>query len=209
MQRSPDSRLRILIVEDEPNFARALKSLLLSEGRGLPWDIEIARTAREAVNSANRHPPALVLMDIRLPDEDGIQCTRRIKEMTPSATVIMLTVSDDEDDLFASLEAGASGYLLKSMDLHDLVSTTRAIVEGHLVIPTEMAGPILEALGRTAGASSRQTSGEEEILRLISEGWSDEEVGKRLGLSIDQVERRIGRIYERLHSRLRRKPPPG
>lgn len=151
--------VRILLVEDNVPFAKGLRDLFLSESQGLPVIVDIAGDAEQAAAAVEANPPGLVLMDIRLPGESGIAATRKIRELSATTLIVMFTVSEDEDDVLAALEAGASGYLLKTMDLSDLISTVLAILQGHLVIPHQLAGPILGSLrGEDPGTQAAGTT---------------------------------------------------
>lgn len=126
---------RILLVEDHRIVARGLRSLLLSQAPAGSQDIRLSFSAHEAVREAEVFHPNIVLMDLHLPDGSGTEATRQIKELVPEARVVILTASDDPADAARAIQAGASGYLSKTMDLDELAAAVLAILSGSIVVP--------------------------------------------------------------------------
>ncbi len=145
-QRPSDGRdepepIRTLIVDDHALFRRGLEMVLASEP-----DIELvgeASDGEEAVLKAGESLPDVVLMDIRMPRSSGIEACRAMKDLVPSAKIVILTISDEEEDLFEAIRAGASGYLLKDIPLDEVADTVRAVNGGQSLINPSMAGKLL------------------------------------------------------------------
>ena len=133
--------IRVVIVDDHALFRRGL-DLVLSEEP----DIKVVGEAAdgiEAVHRAEEMAPDVVVMDVRMPRSTGIEAARRIRERLPDTKVIMLTVSDSEEDLYAAVKAGASGYLLKEISIEELADAVRAVARGHSLISPSMASKLL------------------------------------------------------------------
>src|SRR5215813_3227912 len=133
--------IRTMIVDDHALFRRGLEMVLDEEG-----DIELvgqASDGAEAVEKAAESLPDVVLMDIRMPRSSGIEACRAMKEAAPSAKIVILTISDEEEDLFEAIRAGASGYLLKDIPLDEVADTVRAVYGGQSLINPSMAGKLL------------------------------------------------------------------
>src|SRR5215472_9681118 len=133
--------IRTMIVDDHALFRRGLEMVLDSEP-----DIELvgeASDGEEAVSKAGESLPDVVLMDIRMPRSSGIEACRALKDVVPSAKIVMLTISDEEEDLFEAIRAGASGYLLKDIPLDEVADTVRAVYGGQSLINPSMAGKLL------------------------------------------------------------------
>ena len=133
--------IRTLIVDDHALFRRGLEIVLVTEN-----DIEVvgeASDGAEAVEKAGESLPDVVLMDIKMPRSNGIEACRAIKDVAPSARIIILTMSDEEEDLFDAIKAGASGYLLKDIPLDQVAEAVRSVHGGHSLISPSMAGKLL------------------------------------------------------------------
>src|SRR6266704_3059854 len=149
--RQPEP-IRVLIVDDHALFRRGLQMVLAEEA-----DIELvgeASDGAEAVEKAGGALPDVVLMDIRMPKSSGIQACRAMKEVAPSSKIVMLTISDEEEDLFEAIRAGASGYLLKDIPLDEVADVVRAVHGGQSLINPSMAAKLLTefaALARRDG----------------------------------------------------------
>ena len=142
LPREPGTEpIRTMIVDDHALFRRGLEMVLEEEP-----DIELvgqASDGAEAVEKAAESLPDVVLMDIRMPRSSGIEACRAMKEAAPSAKIVMLTISDEEEDLFEAIRAGASGYLLKDIPLDEVADTVRAVHGGQSLINPSMAGKLL------------------------------------------------------------------
>ncbi|MEO7802938.1 MAG: response regulator transcription factor [Actinomycetota bacterium] len=191
---------RILIVDDQPAFAKGLRALLLAEGQDGSQEIEVAYNAEEALDAAEFLSPHLILMDIRLPGKSGIEATLEIKALFPSTLVVMLTASDDEKDLLDALKAGASGYLLKTMELEEIATAVEAIIHGNLVIPAHLAGAIKASFEEnTGGFATMLTQSEADILRYLASGESNDKIARKMKVSTEEVSKRVSGIYTKLH----------
>jgi DNA-binding NarL/FixJ family response regulator len=204
-----DDCIRVLICDDHALFRRGLMMVLEDED-----DIEViaeAANGAEAIELARALAPDVVLMDVRMPKVDGIAATRSILEAIPNANVIMLTVSDEEDDLFEAMKAGAAGYLLKEISIDEVAKSVRGVHQGQrLVTPSLATKLISEFAGISGRAPSRGvdapqlTPRELEVLRHVADGATNREVASRLGISENTVKNHVRNILEklRLHSRM-------
>jgi two-component system NarL family response regulator len=202
-----------MIVDDHALFRRGLEMVLESEP-----DIDLvgqASDGAEAVEKAGETLPDIVLMDIRMPRSSGIEACRALKEVVPSAKIVMLTISDEEADLFEAIRAGASGYLLKDIPLDEVADTVRAVDGGQSLINPSMAGKLLTefaTLARRAAASEppqqvpapKLTDREMQVLKLIARGMNNRDIAKELFISENTVKNHVRNILEKLqiHSRM-------
>ncbi len=203
--------IRTLIVDDHALFRRGLEMVLESEP-----DIELvgqASDGEEAVSKAGESLPDVVLMDIRMPRSSGIEACRALKEAAPSAKIVMLTISDEEEDLFEAIRAGASGYLLKDIPLDEVADTVRAVHGGQSLINPSMAGKLLTEFAALARRDEheapkvpapRLTGREIQVLRLVARGMNNRDIAKDLFISENTVKNHVRNILEKLqiHSRM-------
>src|SRR5512133_33024 len=198
--------MRILLVDDHALFRESLQNLLTLH------DYQVVGTAGdglEALEIARRLHPDLILMDIEMPGCDGLTATRLIKAEMPDIKIVMLTVAQQDDDLFESLKCGASGYLLKSSRASQLLGYLGQLVEGQAALSPGLAERILEEfarMGRQLESNSAQveepadlTERQREILTLIAQGMTYEVVGKTLDLSERTIRYHMAEILQRLH----------
>ena len=204
--------IRVLIVDDHALFRRGLEMVLAEES-----DIELvgeASDGAEAVDKAGEALPDVVLMDIRMPRSSGIEACRAMKEVAPSAKIVMLTISDEEEDLFEAIRAGASGYLLKDIPYDEVADVVRAVHGGQSLINPSMAAKLLTefaALAKRDGEERTQqvpapqlTDREMEVLRLMARGMNNRDIAKELFISENTVKNHVRNILEKLqiHSRM-------
>ena len=205
--------IRTMIVDDHALFRRGLEMVLAAEP-----DIELVSEASdgaEAVEKAGETLPDIVLMDIRMPRSSGIEACRALKDVVPSAKIVMLTISDEEEDLFEAIRSGASGYLLKDIPLDELADSVRAVHGGQSLINPSMAGKLLSEFATLARRDAEEepakhapapklTDREMEVLRLVARGMNNCDIAKELFISENTVKNHVRNILEKLqiHSRM-------
>jgi DNA-binding NarL/FixJ family response regulator len=205
--------IRVLIADDHALVRRSLETVLQGEA-GLEL-VGQASDGQEAVQIAGEVVPDVVLMDIRMPKITGIEAARQMKEVAPSAKIVMLTISDEEEDLFEAIRAGASGYLLKDIPLDELADSVRAVYGGQSLINPSMAGKLLTEFATLARRDSEDepakhapapklTDREMEVLRLVARGLNNRDIAKELFISENTVKNHVRNILEKLqiHSRM-------
>ncbi|PSK92295.1 LuxR family two component transcriptional regulator [Murinocardiopsis flavida] len=206
-----EAAIRVVLADDHAILRRGLASVLAGEP-----GIEIVGQAADgghAVRMVAALAPDVVLMDVRMPGVDGIEACAEVIRAAPRTKVLMLTISDEEADLFAALKAGASGYLLKTVAVEALADSVRSVVRGQSFIDPSMATKLiaefaeLAAAGGGAGAQdagTELTPRENEVLRLVARGLSNRGIAGRLGISDNTVKNHVRSILEklRLHSRM-------
>ena len=163
-------------------------------------------TAEEALAKLPRVAPEVVLMDIQLPNLSGIACTVRLRERLPKVLIIMVTVYRDYDRIFKALKAGACGYLLKRSSKEELARAITEVRSGGAPMSSEIARRLVESFqqpGPEPGDAHNLSRREEEVLELLSQGFSNKEIGDRLFLSLETIRTHLKRIYDRLHVRSR------
>ena len=210
-QRGPDP-IRVLIVDDHALFRRGLEIVLVSE-----LDIEVVGEAgdgAEAVRKASESLPDVVLLDVKMPRSSGLEACRAIKEVAPSAKIIILTMSDEEEDLFEAIRAGASGYLLKDIPLDEVAEAVRAVHGGQSLISPSMAGKLLAEFATLARRDQEEppqevpapklTDREMQVLKLVARGMNNRDIAKELFISDNTVKNHVRNILEKLqiHSRM-------
>lgn len=163
-----------------------------------------AKTGREAIEAARRELPDVVLMDVRMPDMDGLEATKRLKEERPRTAVIMLTMHDNPSYLRDAVKAGAAGYLLKDVSRDELIDAVKQVATGGAFIESQMLKGMLSEMkpGSAAGpapAAKNLTKREREILSLVAEGLSNREIAEKLVLSPETVKSHVAAILEKLN----------
>lgn len=199
---------RFLLVDDNTLLRGSLATLIRLWRPGAI--IEQASDGLDAVEKARRLRPDIVLMDIRMPRCDGIEATRQIKAELPDTKVIMLTVSEEDEDLFEAIASGAHGYLLKNMQPQELFEMLEGALRGEAVMAPSMAQRILKAFvdqahrhAELGGVGPDLSPREMEVLELVSEGATNKEIAERLYISVGTVKNHIHNILEKLHLRNR------
>ena len=196
-------RLRILLVDDHDLFRKGIARLIDSQP-----DFHVvgeARDGRDALAEAQKLDPEVILMDIEMPTWNGTEATRRIKSEMARIHIVMLTVSDDDQNLFDAIRAGASGYLLKSVKPEELFRCLRGVVRGEAAISPLMAAKILSEFARldqsvpvprtVAGLSPRET----EVLGIVAKGLTNREIGESLHIAENTVKNHLRNILGKLH----------
>ena len=193
--------LRVIVADDHPVFREGLVSAL--EDRG----VEVVATATngdEAVATVASERPAVVLMDLTMPGMSGLEATRAIVANHPSTAVLVLTMSDDDDSLFAALRAGAQGYLLKEADPDDIARAVATVARGGSVLGPRIANRVLDAAAKPGERSGEPhpfpqlTQGEREVLALVARGYDNMRIARQLNLSDKTVRNRVSIILNKL-----------
>ncbi len=201
--------IRVLVADDHELFRRGLKMVLEAEG-----DIVVVDQAGDgeaAVAKVGELAPDVVLMDVRMPHMDGLEATRRIRAAFPMTRIVVLTVSDEEDDLFDAVKAGANGYLLKEVSIEEVADAVRAVKAGQSLLSPSMAAKLITEFGSLArraqesdmAPSPRLSERELEVLKRVASGMSNEEIAAELGLSTPAVRNHVANILVKLQLRSR------
>ena len=202
---APDDAIKVLIVDDHALFRRGLQMVLENEP-----DIDVVGEGgdgQEAIDMAESSTPDVVLMDVRMPKHSGIEATRQIKDMLPSTKILMLTISDEEGDLYEAIKAGASGYLLKEISIEEVADAVRSVHAGQSLISPSMASKLLTEFAamvkradeRTQVPGPRLTERELEVLKLVAKGLNNRDIGAELFISENTVKNHVRNILEKLH----------
>lgn len=196
--------LRILLVDDHVLFRKGLASLLASQP-----NIQIigeANNGIEAIQAAKELKPDLIMMDINMPECDGLQATKIIKQSMPQVKIVMLTASDNDQYLFDAIKIGAQGYLLKDLELQQLLDLLELISKGEAILSNTMATKIFKEFSRTSENGKHGDNHEEEltdrevtILKYVAQGLMNKEIAETLDISENTVKIHIRNILEKLH----------
>jgi DNA-binding NarL/FixJ family response regulator len=194
--------LRILIAEDHPLFRKGMISLLAS----VP-EFEVvgeAATGEEAVVRAAQLQPDVVLMDLQMPEVNGIEATRRILQESPSVRILVVTLFEDDESVFMTLKAGARGYVLKDADEEEMLHAIRAVGRGEAIFSPTIATRVLAYFAASSpGDTPPQafptlTDREREILNLIAQGHTNPSIARQLSLSTKTVGNYVSNIFTKL-----------
>jgi two-component system nitrate/nitrite response regulator NarL len=196
--------IRVLLVDDHLLFRSGLASLI-----DPLEDMEVVGEAgdgREALERARELMPDLILMDIQMPGWDGLKATRLIKEEMPYVKIVMLTVSDDDKDLFEAIKSGAQGYLLKNLSSEELLEMLRGVYRGEAPISGLTAARILDEFARLAqketwvpNSGESLTPREREVLQLVAQGATNKEIASQLFIAENTVKNHLRNILAKLH----------
>jgi two-component system, NarL family, nitrate/nitrite response regulator NarL len=201
-------KLRVLLVDDQPLFRRALATLISAQ-----FDMTVVgegENGRDALEKVRALHPDIVVMDVNMPGASGVDGVNAIRSAGFATPIVMLTVSEDDDDLFESIKAGANGYLLKNVRPEDLFEDLRGVMRGEAPIAPAVASKLLEAL-RTGGIPARGvapvqpanemslTRRESEILQLVANGLSNKEIANELTITEGTVKNHVHNSLEKLH----------
>lgn len=183
--------IKVLAVDDHPLVRKGIASILSNEG-----DMQLvgeAGNGREAVEMFRQFHPDIVLMDLRMPEMDGIQATQAIRKDYPEARIIALTSYDGDQDIYRALEAGVRGYMLKEMVHTDVLRAIRTVHSGKRLMPQEVAGRLSEYFPQVA-----LTPREVEVLGHVARGLANKEIAEQLGTASGTVKMHIQNILEKL-----------
>jgi DNA-binding NarL/FixJ family response regulator len=208
--RGASEPIRVLVADDHALFRRGLEMVLSQEP-----DIEFVGEAGDGFEAAEKAAdllPDVVLLDVRMPRCSGLEACQAIKEVAPSAKIIMLTMSDEEADLYEAIKAGATGYLLKEISIDEVASGIRAVAEGQSLISPAMASKLLTEFAsmikkddeRQQVPAPRLTERELQVLKLVARGMNNRDIAKELFISENTVKNHVRNILEKLqlHSRM-------
>jgi DNA-binding NarL/FixJ family response regulator len=197
-------KTKVAIVEDRAGICEELTHIISATP-----DLSCVCVCRNAESALQRIPvaaPDVIIMDIHLPDSSGIQCTARIKRLLPETQIVMFTIHDDTELILRALEAGASGYLLKSTSSAEIIAAIRDVRNHGAPMNRDIARKLIESFHRAPApidSSEPLTPREEEILHLLSEGLLYKEIADRLAIKLDTVGTHLKSIYRKLHVRSR------
>lgn len=199
-----DMKIAVLLADDQTLIRDGLKAILRAGN-----EISIAGEAsngKEAIENASKCKPDVILMDIRMPEMDGVEATKIIKEKFPEIKVIILTTFDDDDYIFKAMSYGASGYLLKDIESNELVLAIKSSMKGNVILPGKIAEKITSRLSSNINAAVHVsindfTEREMDIIRLLMEGKSNSDIAGQLYLSNGTVKNYVSQIYMKINVR--------
>lgn len=193
--------LTVLIADDHPLFRKGMRALLDS----MP-DIELigeARSGREAVEMTSVHQPDVVLMDLQMPEGSGLAATREVNKNSPNVRILVVTLFEDDDSVFAALRAGARGYILKDTDEEEMMRAIRAVGEGEAIFSPAIATRLIDYFAATSQQVPKEilpelTQREREILSMIARGDTNAGIAESLMISLKTVRNHVSNIYNKL-----------
>ena len=201
--------IKVLVADDQELIRQSLKIILSSKS-----NLEVTDTVsngQEVIQSIRRNPPDVILMDIRMPKMDGVQCTKIIKELCPEIRIIILTTFDDDEYVYNALKFGASGYLLKGVSMDELVSAIETIYSGRALINPDIAAKVVRLFSQMAKADyaiqvgqkniEELTRTEWKIIRQVEHGASNKEIAEKLNLSDGTVRNYLSTVLNKLDLR--------
>jgi DNA-binding NarL/FixJ family response regulator len=193
--------IRVLIADDHPQFREGLRALLRSA-----TDLELvgeAQDGRRAIALATELQPDVIMMDLQMPDVGGIDATRHILSTSPHISVLVLSMFDDDDSIFAALQAGARGYLLKGALKAEILRAVRAVASGEAIFGAAIAKRLINYFaaprpGGPADAFPELTEREKEILALVAQHQTNPEIARRLQLSQKTIRNHVSNVFTKL-----------
>lgn len=210
-------KTKVLLVDDQVLFVESLKSVLQSRGN----DIEIAGTAydgKEGIEKAEKLQPDIILMDVRMPEIDGVKAVKIIRERMPDVKVVMLTTYDDDAYVKKAIHNGAIGYILKDIPPDELLNTVRAVGSGAVLFSPSVAGKLMQ---NSRSSNDKETFDtfkddalpgwyyelsrkERHMLRLVVEGYDNQEIAEEVNLAVQTVRNYLSEMYSKLevHGRM-------
>lgn len=204
-------RIRVLLVDDQTLFVESLRQVFQVRAKDLVVE-GIALDGRTGIEMSLRLRPDIVLMDIRMPDIDGVECTRRILAELPDTQIMMLTTFDDDEYALQALGAGAVGYILKDVHPTYLIHAIRSVHRGGVLISPKVAGSLMgkinpgregerhpeEDLGARRLVQESLSRREQEVLQQIAQGYSNREIAQHLFIAEQTVKNHVSVIYSKL-----------
>jgi len=191
MAATASNPIRVLCVDDHPLIRKGIAWILANEPDMLL--VGEAADGREAIRAFRAHRPDVTLMDLRMPDVDGIAATREIRSDDPDARIIALTSYDGDQDIYRALEAGVRGYLLKESVHTDVLHAIRTVYAGKRLMPPEVADRLAESFQQRA-----LTRRESEVLALVADGLANREIAERLGTASGTIKIHVQNILDKL-----------
>lgn len=198
--------INILIADDQELMRQSLKIMLSSQPNFAVTDT--VSNGREVMESIKKNKPDIILMDIRMPEMDGVVCTQKVKEMAPDIKVIILTTFDDDEFVFNAIKFGASGYLLKGTSLKDLTSAITKVYNGKSIMNDEITGKVFRMFSQMAQTNQTIRVGEQltgklresewKIIECVGRGMSNKEIAQRLHLSEGTIRNSLSVILSKL-----------
>lgn len=194
--------IRLMLADDHRMLREGLSRSMREEGFDV---VAEARNGAEAVQLATQVKPEVILMDVTMPELDGVEACRQIREAIPDARIVMLTMHADQDVLANAIRAGASGYLVKDCSTNEIASAVRMAAAGDTALSPQLAATMLNEVRRMDQPVPEQervvTKREEEVLQLIADGCSTPEVAEKLFISQKTVKNHLASIYQKLDAR--------
>lgn len=192
--------IRLLVADDHPAFRRGLQFMLADTD-----DISIegeAATGAQAVELANQLAPDVILMDLRMPDLDGIEATRRLSRNNPAPAIVVLTMFEDDDSVLAAMRAGARGYLLKGAEQDEIVRAIRAAAAGEAIFGPQIAQRVIDHFTHSSRSTTTAfpalTERERQVLELIAAGKGNASIAHELMINLKTVRNHVSNIFTKL-----------
>lgn len=197
--------ITVLVVDDHALFRRGITAVVSAQP-----DMKVvaeAANGRQAIEAVKEFRPNIVLMDLNMPEMGGVVATSLLLKAAPETNVLILTISDKDEDLFQAIKAGAKGYLLKDTDPAELVKAVTSVFQGEVIISPAMAPKLLSEIGTAPEPTEKETAlltpRETEILQLIATGLTDREIAERLFISLNTAKTHLKNILAKLHLKSR------
>lgn len=193
--------IKIVVADDHKLFRQGLIGLMRAHD-DLVEVVGEAASGQEAVQLAHQLRPDVILMDIQMPDGDGLKATRQIREMLPEVAVVILTASESDQHLYEAVRLGASGYLLKDLDATELFELLIGVTHNEVAMTRAMASRLLKIManneGRDSGVENDLTEREIEVLHLLAQGASNPQIAEELVITVNTVKSHISHILTKL-----------
>jgi two-component system response regulator DegU len=194
--------IRLMLADDHRMLREGLRRSMIDQGFDVVGE---ARDGEVAVRLAEELRPEVILMDVTMPEMDGVEATRQIRALLPEIKIVMLTMHADQEVLTSAIRAGASGYLVKDCSTEEIASAVRMAVSGETALSPQLAASMLDEVRRLDRPSTDEerivTRREEEVLQLIADGCSTPEVAEKLYISQKTVKNHLASIYQKLDAR--------
>lgn len=195
--------IRLMLADDHRMLREGLRRSMTDQGFDIVGE---ARDGDEAIRLAEELEPEVILMDVTMPEVDGVEATRQIKQLFPDIRVVMLTMHADQEVLAQAMRVGASGYLVKDCSTEEIANAIRDVAGGKTALSPQLAASMLEEVRRLEQPTSNDedrivTKREEEVLQLIANGFSTTEVAEKLFISQKTVKNHLASIYQKLDAR--------